>query len=185
MLTVTYQEWTQADEAMADRHAIPAYMRRSYQSHAHSSKSRGIPFAFTILGWCLWWKHELARIGPHARRGLQRGQYVMARKGNQGAYEPGNVECILATDNTAQARPRMAEAVKAAWARRKAAGERCWLEGRRGDAHPRAKAIVTPLGRFGSAALAAEAHGITRQAAARKARAGRDGWQVEPGPASL
>ena len=46
--------------------------------------------------------------------------------------------------------------------------------------HPRAQAIQTPKGEFPSASLAAEAHGITRQHAARLARIGKDGWALMP-----
>ena len=44
-----------------------------------------------------------------------------------------------------------------------------------GEKHPRAKTIVTPAGKFGSAALAGKHYGITRQAAAHCARQGLEG----------
>lgn len=42
--------------------------------------------------------------------------------------------------------------------------------------HPRARAVITPRGSFPSAALAAEAFGITRGYAAAQAKAGLNGW---------
>jgi hypothetical protein len=46
-----------------------------------------------------------------------------------------------------------------------------------GPAHPSSKAVITPRGTFGSATLAAQAYGFTRQRAGQLARAGRDGWR--------
>lgn len=42
--------------------------------------------------------------------------------------------------------------------------------------HPKAKPVLTPLGTFPSAALAAEAHGISVRKAQRLAAAGAEGW---------
>ena len=56
------------------------------------------------------------------------------------------------------------------------------LEGRRrghargGDAR-NARAVVTPLGTFGSAVEAAEAYNVNKSTAVRRAEAGRDGWR--------
>ena len=47
--------------------------------------------------------------------------------------------------------------------------------------HPRARPVLTPSGRFASAALAAEAHGLTRQAASHRARNGVNGWRYARG----
>lgn len=45
------------------------------------------------------------------------------------------------------------------------------------DTHPRAKCVITPLGEFPSAALAAEAHGIPVRKAQKLAGAGGGGWR--------
>ena len=55
-------------------------------------------------------------------------------------------------------------------------GKETWLKGRRGKEHPKSHAVVTPLGRFGSMALAAEAHGMSRQAVHAAIKNGRPGW---------
>jgi hypothetical protein len=47
---------------------------------------------------------------------------------------------------------------------------------RPGAEHARARPVITPSGRYASAGLAARAHGISRQAAAKRARAGICGW---------
>jgi hypothetical protein len=47
----------------------------------------------------------------------------------------------------------------------------------RGGAHPKARAVVTPMGRFACIADAARAHGITKGAGQYRARLGRKGWR--------
>ena len=148
----------------------------AWKGQRDSAARRGIPFHFSLLGWSLWWRQELARLGPQAKRGRRRDQYVMARIRDRGAYEAGNVRCRTVAENAAEIDPdKHRSALLASWAARKAAGEVCHLAVR-GDAHPRSKAVVTPLGRFGSAALAAEAHGISRQYASQLARMQMNGW---------
>ena len=62
------------------------------------SKQRGIPFRFTFEQWVKWWEDQLG-LDWQQLRGCKRGQYVMARIGDKGAYQADNVECILATTN--------------------------------------------------------------------------------------
>lgn len=45
------------------------------------------------------------------------------------------------------------------------------------ERHPRVKRIMTPKGEFPSAALAAEAFGVTRATASYRAKTGADGWR--------
>ena len=47
----------------------------------------------------------------------------------------------------------------------------------RGGDHPKARAVVTPMGRFACIAAAARAHGITRTAGQYRAKLGRKGWR--------
>ena len=72
---------------------------RQFQIHRASAKWRGVEFKMTFEEWEQWWKDS----GHYAERGKERGQYVMARKGDVGAYEIGNVECKLSTDNVSEA----------------------------------------------------------------------------------
>ena len=159
-------------------YGIPERDFLAWKAQRDAAKGRGIAFRFTLVGWWLWWKAELRRLGPDAVRGRKRGQYVMARNGDQGAYEDGNVRAATPAENGAEAVPTMRVAASRSWARRKAAGIKCHLAVR-GDGHPRSTAVVTPLGRFGSVALASEAHGFTRQRGGQLARAGAAGWRYE------
>jgi hypothetical protein len=70
--------------------------RERFRMHKLNAKNRGIPFLFTFEEWLGWWK----ATGHYEERGSRRGQYVMARKGDQGPYAPGNVECMIAADNS-------------------------------------------------------------------------------------
>ena len=158
-------------------YGISALEFRAWRSHRDSAKRRGIAFRFSLLRWWLWWRSEIRKLPEGAARGRRRHEYVMARRGDAGAYEPGNVDCVTASANVqAIDRATISAGMVASHARRKAAGIPSHL-GVRGAAHPRSRGVVTPLGVFGSAALAGEAHGFTRQHAARLAGAGRGGWR--------
>jgi hypothetical protein len=62
------------------------------------AKYRGIPFRLTFDEWMSIWLAS----GKWDRRGWRRGQFVMARPGDKGAYEIGNVIICLAEDNRAE-----------------------------------------------------------------------------------
>ena len=81
---------------------IPDYVVKTWLAHRQSAASRGIPFLFTLLQWHLWWKAELLRLGPEAKRGRRRGEYVMARIGDRGSYEQGNVRALTPAQNAAE-----------------------------------------------------------------------------------
>ena len=152
---------------------------QAYRAHYNSAKKRKIPFRFKLLTWVLWWQEELRKIGPDAKRGRERNHYVMARKSDRGAYEPGNVRCVKPRDNAAEvSRDVRAMAAEKAMATMKRAGRARGDHLKvRGDGHPRSKAVITPAGRYGSIALAAEAHGITR--AGGFYRVDRGEWRLE------
>lgn len=157
-------------------YAIPERDFLAWKAQRDAAKRRGIPFRFTLLGWRVWWRLQLKLLGPDAARGRSRSQYVMARLGDKGAYEVGNVRCVTAERNAADIDPTsISNGLLSSWARRKAAGEVCHLAVR-GAGHPRSKPVMTPRGRFESAALAADAFGITRQYASQLARMGQQGW---------
>lgn len=69
-----------------------------YQCHKGTAKHRGIPFLLTYEQWLEIWLES----GKWHQRGWRRGQYVMARPGDKGAYEVGNVVIRLAEDNRAE-----------------------------------------------------------------------------------
>lgn len=156
-----------------ETYGIPRREFEAWIAHRDNAKRRGIPFRFSLLQWRVWWRLNLP---AGSSRGRKRGQYVMARLGDRGAYEAGNVECITQASNLrAMDRLTLSQAIKAAHARRKAAGIPHHFTANR-TIHPRARPVTTPLGSFASAALASEAHGITGTHAARLAKGGVKGW---------
>lgn len=78
--------------------ATKRHKRGAFYAQRGHSKRRGIPFEFSFLEWCLWWREHL---GPDwfNKRGRLRGQYVMARKRDKGPYTWDNCECILHEQN--------------------------------------------------------------------------------------
>lgn len=75
----------------------PAFQRpvRAFSQQRNNAMRRGIPWHFTLGQWWTIWLES----GKWGERGRGHGAYVMARKGDCGAYEPGNVEIILADQN--------------------------------------------------------------------------------------
>jgi hypothetical protein len=73
-------------------------MKEAYHQQKSSAKKRGIEFYFTYQEWCDWWERQL---GPDwwKLRGCKRGQFVMARYGDEGPYQWGNVEAVTAEEN--------------------------------------------------------------------------------------
>ena len=70
----------------------------AYAAHKANAKYRGIPFLLTYDQWLEIWLQS----GKWDQRGARRGQYVMARPGDKGAYEVGNVVICLAEENRAE-----------------------------------------------------------------------------------
>lgn len=161
----------------AAEHSIPLAGAEAFHRQRRSAKRRGIPFLFTLPEWWSWWQID----GRWERRGRDATNLIMARHGDTGPYSAQNVYCTtqgaIGID--------LALGVRVAGSKRGAALAMAtgrlvapW-KGVRGDGHPGAKAVVTPAGRFGSAALAAEAHGINPNIASKLARTGRKGWGYE------
>jgi hypothetical protein len=75
--------------------------RRDYSNHKSGTRGRtdrhGNPIAFNISleEWVNWW-HE---TGHYHERGPRKDQYVMARIGDLGNYELGNIECKTQAEN--------------------------------------------------------------------------------------
>jgi hypothetical protein len=72
-------------------------MFQGYKTHIQNARLRGIPFALSFGEWAVIW----IASGKERQRGALKGQYVMARLGDQGAYEPCNVYICLAEENRA------------------------------------------------------------------------------------
>jgi hypothetical protein len=157
----------------AERYSIPKYVYQSWRMKYHDAKARGIEFTFTLMQWRLWWMFELRMKGHDAKRGRGIGKYMMCRIGDVGPYTPDNVYCGTAKENAADTKRHYDHA---AAARLWHATHDSHLKGKRGDAHPKSRAVLTPR-RYGSIALASEAHGITRQAGFHRIKAGV--WSYE------
>lgn len=69
-----------------------------YENQKRHALNRGIEFQFSLDEWATWWEENLGNDWQK-KRGRRRGQFVMARNGDKGPYAPGNVRCILCTDN--------------------------------------------------------------------------------------
>ena len=167
------------------KHCIPRERYEAYRAQRTNAGARGIPFRFTLIEWCDWWDRELSAIGQDAARGRTADRHVMARYGDIGAYEPGNVFCTTPAGNV---RSRDPDAVRDAVARirhtREANGHPLGqhLKGATGDAHPKSRAIVTPAGRFGSMAEAGRHYGVTRVAIWDRVRRGEPGYRYADAP---
>lgn len=66
-----------------------------YCSQRLSAKKRKVPFNLTFDQWVTIWNES----GHWHERGRRKGQYVMARLGDKGAYEVGNVKIITVRQN--------------------------------------------------------------------------------------
>jgi hypothetical protein len=72
-------------DAMADK----------FHHQRRNAKTRGIPFLMTFDQWKAIWLES----GKWEQRGFRRGQYVMSRLGDRGAYVTGNVKVCLVGEN--------------------------------------------------------------------------------------
>ncbi len=70
----------------------------AYISHKGLAKSRGVPFELTFEEWYNWW----LSTGHYHERGKKKGQYVMARFNDDGAYSLDNIKCILHSENVSE-----------------------------------------------------------------------------------
>lgn len=66
-----------------------------YRSHRQNALARDIPFRLTFAQWWRIWQ----RSGKWEQRGTDSDQYCMARPGDRGAYEIGNVVIVLNYEN--------------------------------------------------------------------------------------
>jgi hypothetical protein len=113
--------------------------------------------------------------GRRERRGLQRGQLVMARFNDTGPYSVENVYCTSVEQNTKDtSKEKLSAANKASWAIGRAKNSPLF---KKGAGNPNSRPVETPAGTFASATLAAEHFGFTRNYASYLARTERHGWR--------
>ena len=70
-------------------------LNRCFLQQRSNARLRGIEWHLTFCEWRDWW---LASGHLH-ERGRHRGEWVMARPGDVGAYTLGNIQCMRAEDN--------------------------------------------------------------------------------------
>jgi hypothetical protein len=73
--------------------------QRAYKDQRYRAFSRGVPFLLTFGEWTSIWLES----GKWEQRGRRRGQYVMARFKDVGAYAVGNVYICEAGVNAGEA----------------------------------------------------------------------------------
>lgn len=163
-----------------ERLDLPDAAYHAFRAQRDAAKHRQIDFLFTLDQWWAWWQtydHEHGCV-RWDRRGRSKTDLVMARFGDVGPYSADNVYCATQSKNIADCNERdpgrlARQAID--WH----AQHDCHLKGKRGDRHPKSRGMVTPAGRFGSGALAADHYGITRAGAKHRADHGVDGWHWE------
>jgi hypothetical protein len=72
--------------------------RDKYRLHKNDAAKRGIPFELPYRVWLQIWMAS----GHWKERGPLKGQYVMARHGDVGAYAFGNVKIVTTEENRAE-----------------------------------------------------------------------------------
>jgi hypothetical protein len=92
--TQNYQEW------LAYQRQWSKTPRGRYHQHKGKANARDIPFLLTFEEWWDLWQAS----GKWDKRGTRRDQYVMARFGDRGAYERGNVRICPCGENTDEMR---------------------------------------------------------------------------------
>ncbi len=71
-------------------------LRKAFNTQKYDAANRGISFDFKSFDeWLNWWENT----GHLPERGPYKGQYVMARYGDTGPYEIGNIQCITSSQN--------------------------------------------------------------------------------------
>jgi hypothetical protein len=73
-------------------------LRQKWIVQKAQAKHRGINFSLTFEQWLEVWE----KSGHLRERGCHKGRYVMARPGDLGAYETGNVVIVLSSQNCAE-----------------------------------------------------------------------------------
>lgn len=80
------------------RHSsIWAVEQRAYYDHKCRAKRRGIGFHLSFKEWVLWWGLD------YSKRGRCGGELCMARHGDTGAYELGNISKLTMRQNISDA----------------------------------------------------------------------------------
>jgi hypothetical protein len=104
----------QRAQRVAKQRAYAKTPRGMFQIHKSNAGKRGLPFLMTFAEWWSIWQAS----GHWEQRGSRSGQYVMARYGDRGGYEVGNVRIITTNENGAEIVPSFATRAKISAANR-------------------------------------------------------------------
>ena len=74
-------------------------LKRRFDFHKSSAGQRGVSFLLSYDQWLRIW-HDSGHLHE---RGCRKGQYVMARFGDTGSYEEGNVSIVPCEVNNSEA----------------------------------------------------------------------------------
>jgi hypothetical protein len=74
-------------------------LHRAFKVQQSAAKQRGIPWHLPYWEWLQIWQDS----GHLHERGVHRGEWVMARNGDVGAYEAANVKIIRCETNNSEA----------------------------------------------------------------------------------
>lgn len=72
---------------------------RAYNEQRRNAEMRGVGWEMTIYEWWGVWE----KSGKWSQRGRAKGQYVMARAGDEGPYKLGNVRIATTGENMREA----------------------------------------------------------------------------------
>jgi hypothetical protein len=81
------------------RQGLKDEYQRAFNGQKRNAKKRGIEWRLQYWEWLQIWEES----GHWHERGKNAGEYVMARHGDKGPYEYGNVKIITADANNYEA----------------------------------------------------------------------------------
>ena len=90
--------WKSKEQSAAYNREYAKTPVAKYHCHKQDARRRGIPFLLPFEEWWDIWHSS----GKWPERGCRKGQYVMARFGDRGAYERGNVRICPVRENMAE-----------------------------------------------------------------------------------
>jgi hypothetical protein len=86
-------------------------LKRAFWKQKDNATQRGIPFQLTYDQWLTIW----VASGKLYLRGRTHGQFIMARKGDRGGYQIGNVEIMSVESHARSHVNNMSRPKYAAW----------------------------------------------------------------------
>ena len=78
---------------------MPDPLHYAFRKQKAKARMRGISWKLEYWQWLMIWEDS----GHLADRGVHKDQWVMARAGDQGAYEAGNVKIVRCQTNNSEA----------------------------------------------------------------------------------